>query len=69
VATNLLRLPAVMERVGYRRSTIYRLVGSGEFPPPIELGPNAIAWSSDEIDAWINHRISASRKGVRNESP
>lgn len=63
MAVNLLRLPAVIQRVGYKRTQIYRLVESGTFPSPIKLGPNAIAWSSDEIDAWIADRITASRKG------
>jgi len=59
---SLLRLPAVMERVGYRRSSIYRLIESGDFPQPIRLGPLAIAWPSDEIDRWITNRIEESRR-------
>ena len=26
------------------------------FPPPIQLGPNTIAWPADEVDAWVADR-------------
>lgn len=62
MAQSLLRLPTVIERTGYRRSTLYRKIREGLFPAPIALGPNAVAWSSDSIDAWIASRIAASTK-------
>jgi prophage regulatory protein len=62
MAQSLLRLPAVIERTGYRRSTLYLLIQRGEFPPPVALGRRARAWPSDEIDRWIAERIAASRK-------
>lgn len=62
---NLLRLPKVEAATGYRRSTIYRLIQQGEFPPPISLssGGRASAWVEDEINAWIQKRIAESRNG------
>lgn len=57
----LLRLPAVMERTGYSRSTLYLLIQRGEFPSPIALGARAVAWPSEDIDAWIQERIQHSR--------
>ena len=44
------RLPTVMQATGLGRSTIYRLVASGGFPPPVHLGPRAVAWR------WSDHR-------------
>lgn len=38
------RLPTVMQATGLGRSTIYRLVSKGAFPPPVHLGPRAVAW-------------------------
>jgi predicted DNA-binding transcriptional regulator AlpA len=29
-----------------------------DFPSPIQIGPNAIAFDSAEIDAWIDRRIA-----------
>lgn len=60
---NLLRLPQVEAAVGYRRSTLYRLIQRGEFPAPISLGARASAWIEDEVNDWIQKRIAASRNG------
>lgn len=59
---NLLRLPAVEKATGYRRSTIYKLIHEGKFPSPISLGSRASAWVEDEINAWVERRISESRR-------
>lgn len=62
MAKQLLRLPTVCERVGYKRSQIYALVGENLFPAPIRLGPRAVAWDSDEVDRWVHERIEQSRR-------
>jgi prophage regulatory protein len=42
-------------RKGYgSRSTIWRRVGAGRFPPPVQLGDNSIGWPAREIDGWLN---------------
>jgi prophage regulatory protein len=55
--TSLLRLPTVRARTGLSRSSIYARVAAGTFPRPISIGPRAVAWPSDAIDAWIGERI------------
>ena len=57
----LLRLPDVLTRVGWGRSTLYMKVKNGEFPPPIALGPRARAWISSEVDGWIQQKIKQAR--------
>jgi prophage regulatory protein len=64
MAAILLRLPAVIARTGYSRSSLYALIQKHQFPAPVNLGPRAVAWPSDEIDAWIAERIAQSRKGA-----
>jgi prophage regulatory protein len=50
----LLRLPAVLARTGYGRTSIYNLVKAGKFPPPIRLaGGGAVAWKASAVSAWI----------------
>jgi len=61
----LLRLPAVLTRVGWGRSTLYMKVKNGEFPPPIALGPRARAWISSEVDGWIQEKIKQARDGAK----
>jgi prophage regulatory protein len=58
--TSLLRLPAVRVRTGLSRTSIYARVAAGTFPRPIHIGPRAVAWPSDVIDAWIGDRIRES---------
>ncbi|SVC00489.1 uncharacterized protein METZ01_LOCUS253343 [marine metagenome] len=63
----LIRLPEVMNRTGYGRTTIYRKMEDGDFPKSVKLGgppkdPNAfdsraIAWIEDEVDQWIESTI------------
>jgi prophage regulatory protein len=55
----LLRLPAVLGRVGLGRSQVYEEMAEGRFPTPVKLSGRAVAWPSDEIDAWIAERIAA----------
>ena len=52
----LLRLPAVINMTGLSRSTIYRLIGAGQFPPCIKLTERSSAWCTNEIDSWIEAR-------------
>jgi prophage regulatory protein len=52
------RLPTVIEATGLGRSTIYRLVASGAFPAPVQLGPRAVAWRWSDLDHWSQSRQS-----------
>ena len=63
----LIRLPEVLSRTGYGRTTIYRKMEDGSFPRSVKLGgpledPNAfasraVAWIEDEVEQWIESRI------------
>lgn len=34
------------------RVQLWRDIRAGRFPPPVELGPNSVAWYRREIEAW-----------------
>ena len=63
----LIRLPEVLSRTGYGRTSIYRKMEDGSFPRSIKLGgppvdpeafdSRAVAWIEDEVDQWIESRI------------
>lgn len=53
----LLRLPSVLARVPYSRSSIYAMIERGEFVKPVKIGARAIAFPEDEVDAWIAAKI------------
>lgn len=50
------RMPTVIQATGLGRSTIYRLVASGAFLPPVHLGPSAAAWRWVDLDRWRESR-------------
>jgi len=56
----LLRLPNVCAQVGLSKSQIYRLIRAGDFPAGISLGANSVAWPSEQVNAWVAEKISAS---------
>jgi predicted DNA-binding transcriptional regulator AlpA len=35
------------------RHDVARKIASQEFPQPLELGPNKVAWKESEIDEWL----------------
>ncbi|WP_182940089.1 helix-turn-helix transcriptional regulator [Klebsiella quasipneumoniae] len=39
----------------------YKLIKDGEFPKPIKLGRSS-RWMQSEVEAWVQQRISQSRK-------
>ena len=48
----LLRVKDVERELGISRTTIWRLVKAGTFPPPLRITPKAIAWRRLDIEAW-----------------
>lgn len=54
----VLRLSAVIESTGLARSTIYKLVASGDFPKPIPLVGRSVGWVETEVHDWIKGRIA-----------
>ena len=62
-----IRLPEVLSRTGYGRTTIYRKMEDGSFPRSVKLGgppkdpeafdSRAVAWIEDEVEQWIESRI------------
>lgn len=57
LALKLLRLPAVRERTGLSRSTIWRLERQGAFPRHHRISANAVAWVEDDIAKWIKSKV------------
>lgn len=49
--STLLRLPNVRAESGLSKTTIYARIADGTFPPPVRLGPRAVAWPAHEIAA------------------
>lgn len=58
-APRLLALKAVKDRTSLSEMTIRRMIERGEFPAPIKLSRNRVAWVERSVNAFINGRIDA----------
>ena len=59
----LIRLPEVLKRTGYTRSTWYRLMGRDDrFPQPIKLSERCIAFRESDVDALVQSLSDATQK-------
>lgn len=50
----LVRLPKVIEFVGVGKSTLYKLISEGRFPPPVKIaGGRSSGWRLSDINTWL----------------
>ena len=56
-ADRFVRLVEVLHLTGVSRSTLYRLVGQGDFPTSVTISTNAVAWLESEVLDWIARRV------------
>jgi prophage regulatory protein len=52
----ILRKPGLVAKIGQSYPTIWRKIGDGDFPQPVQLGPNSVGWIEEEVDEWIASR-------------
>jgi prophage regulatory protein len=55
-----IKLPEVIEITCKSRSSIYQAVKNGTFPPPVNIGPRSVAWTSSSIAEWQESCVKAS---------
>jgi len=53
-----LRLPDVLARRGRSRSSLFRDIGAGLFPPGIALGARCTGWVQDEVDFVLRAQVA-----------
>jgi prophage regulatory protein len=56
-----LRLVQVRAITGLATSTLYRLMKHGQFPRPVQLGPNIVGWHEQTIVEWCKTRKPRNR--------
>lgn len=59
---SILRLHAVLAKLGISRTGLYERIKRGEFPKQIQLGPKTVGWLQHEVEDWLADRIEASRR-------
>lgn len=58
---------SVEKRVGFERSTLYRMISAGTFPRPVIIGGRSL-WVEEELDEWIAERIAERDQQYANPS-
>lgn len=52
----ILRLPQVLERVGLKKSAVYKMIANDEFPKQMKLGAHVSGWLESDVQTWIMKR-------------
>jgi prophage regulatory protein len=52
----ILRLPNALTKLGYKRSTFYKMIALGLMVEPVKLSSRCVGWPSHELDAVIKAR-------------
>ncbi|HEV7661580.1 MAG TPA: AlpA family transcriptional regulator [Allosphingosinicella sp.] len=49
----ILRLPAVLDRTGLSRSTLYRKIQAGTFPKQVPISTRCAGWRESSVCEWM----------------
>jgi len=55
-------MPEVRHITGLSSATIYRYMARKQFPASIPIGDRIVAWSSEDIEAWIAEKTEQAKK-------
>ena len=58
----LLRMRDLTAEYGLTPASVYRWIGEGAFPLPVNLGGNSVAWHRQEVEQWVHTRPRAKVK-------
>jgi len=56
----IIRLKTVLDRTGLSRTTLYRKIAEGTFPPQVPISVHGTGWYESAVSRWI-----ADPKGYR----
>lgn len=59
--SSFIGLNEVVRRTAMSKSTIYQRMSENRFPQSVKLGDRMARWHEQEIEAWIQRKIDASR--------
>jgi prophage regulatory protein len=56
-----LRINDVTKLTSLSRSSIYRMIGEGDFPIQIPFGNRQVRWSRQEVLNWCEEKLTAAK--------
>ena len=54
----IIRLKTVLARTGLSRSTMYRKIADGTFPPQVRISVHGTGWHESELNRWIANPVA-----------
>jgi predicted DNA-binding transcriptional regulator AlpA len=57
--TGILSQAQVLQRIPVSRTTLYRMVASGQFPPPVKLSSRQNSWAEPVVQAWLDEKFES----------
>lgn len=63
----ILRLKEVKDLTSLSKTTIYRLMNSGQFPNNIKIGMKAKGWRESDLEKWLHMNNPDMDQGGINE--
>ena len=54
----IVRMKTVLARTGLSKSTIYRKIAEGTFPPRIKISLNGAGWKESDINRWVENPVA-----------
>jgi prophage regulatory protein len=57
-AERIIRLKTVLSRTGLSRSTMYRKIAEGTFPPQVKISIHGTGWHESELNRWIANPVA-----------
>ena len=63
------RLPEVLRQTGLSRSTIYEMIGRGDFPQQVQLGRRAVGWIAADVLDWIHAKMDTKPADIPGTPP
>ncbi len=55
-------MKTALDRTGLSKSTLYRKMRAGTFPPKIPINANGTGWRESDIDRWVANPVAWGRR-------
>ena len=63
MADRFISMDEVLDRIGFSKTHLYRLINAGSFVKPVPLGAQKVGFLEREVDEWFAARLRARDEG------
>lgn len=68
MSERLIPIVVVLDRVCMSKTQLYRLMNAGQFPKPVPIGRQRVAFVETEVATWIESRLRLRDEGAGAEA-